>query len=53
MNGKTKPYCPVSFAECETEKTKNKLIENGHQDIIDSIRYFIMAMESYKKGNKV
>ena len=34
-------------------KIKNKLIENGHQDIIDSIRYFIMAMESYKKGNKV
>lgn len=52
MNGKTKPYCPVSFADCETENTKKKLIAEGRGDILDSVRYFIMTMENYKKDMK-
>lgn len=51
-NGKTKPYCPVSFAECETEKTIKKLKEEGHQDIIDTMTYTISIIEQYRKQSQ-
>ena len=52
MNGKTKSYCPVSFADCESEKTKKELIDNGHNDILDSIRYLIMVIDQHSKHTK-
>ena len=35
MNGKRKPYCPVSFADCETEKTKIDLIDKGYGFLLE------------------
>lgn len=35
MNGKMKPYCPVSFADCETEKTKIDLIDKGYGFLLE------------------
>lgn len=35
MNGKTKPYCPISFAQEETEKTILDLRNNGYGYLLD------------------
>lgn len=35
MNGKTKPYCPVTFAQVEIDKTIQELRENGYGYLLD------------------